>query len=226
MSTPPSRLGHPHSHARGAPVQIERVIPHRLCLRLALVLLGLCPGCAQTAEPVTLSSWQRSVERYIWDEGNGDPNVLRDMSWDDVHKGFSIVSDPQPARSTDAIGLLVGRRFVGQTGCFVFLVGLVNHQELQDLRPVALQVQAGHFHWAVGPPDQQALSVYRRRVTDDVSESGDRSVLPVFPRGADVFKIDVQGRQIFITNQPTGATWTLNVPSTTAPSTRSTLASG
>ena len=170
---------------------------------------------------MTLSSWQRSVERYVWDEGNGDPNVLRDMSWDDVHKGFAIMSDPEPARSVDAIGLLLGHRRVGDTGCFVFLVGLVRNQRLEDIRPVALYVDAGRFHWVVGASDRQVLIVYRRADASESPPGPVRSAQPPFPSPSDSFRLDVRGGEIIITHQGSGATWKLAVlPSsqTTRPS--------
>jgi hypothetical protein len=192
------------------PIRLDRWAGRSSLLVLLLLLPACCCGCAETPEPVTISSWQRSVERYVWDEGNGDPNVLRDLSWDDVHKGFAIMSDPEPARSTDAIGLLLGHRRVGQTGCFIFLVGLVDHQHLEDLRPVALYFEAGQFHRIVGPSDQQALSTYRR--DNPGGTAGPPSHGPAFPRQVDAFSLDVQGEQISIMDRSSGASWKLAVP--------------
>lgn len=182
----------------------------RSALVLCLLLLACCSGCADVSQPVTLSSWQRSVERYVWDEGNGDPNVLRDMSWDDVHKGFAIMSDPEPGRSVDAIGLLLGHRRVGDTGFFVFLVGLVRNQRLQDVQPVALYVDAGRFHWVVGASDRQVIDAYRRADASN-APSGPARAGSAFPNQADSFRLDVRGGEILITHQPSGATWKLTV---------------
>lgn len=130
-------------------------------LALLLLLLSLT-GCANEPEPVSVATWRHSVERYVWDQGNGDPNVLRDMSWDDVHKGFATMSDPHPARSTDAIGLLVGHPHVHGRAYFVFLLGLVRQGRLQAIQPLALRVDAGRFQWIAAPPDPAALGAYQR----------------------------------------------------------------
>jgi len=194
------------------PIRLDRWAGRPSLLVLLLLLPACCCGCAETPEPVTISSWQRSVERYVWDEGNGDPNVLRDLSWDDVHKGFAIMSDPEPARSTDAIGLLLGHPRVGQTGCFIFLLALVNHRHLEELRPVALNVEAGQFRWIVGTSDPQALSTYRRDDPPGAPRPPPNG--PVFPRQADTFTLDVQGEQISITERATGGSWKLAIPPT------------
>ena len=188
-----------------------------------LLLLCSMPGCAGDPEPVSLSTWQQSVERYVWDQGNGDPNVLRDMSWDDVHKGFAVISDPQPARSSDAIGLLLGHPRVGDTACFVFLIAVVTRQRLESLQPVALRVERGKFDWIVGSPDRAATESYRRWGARQPSGDAADPRGPPFPRPGDSFRLDVEKDELLITHQPTGTTWSLRLPSaapvpgTTAP---------
>ena len=44
---------------------------------------------------------------------NGDPNCLRDMTWDAARKGFSQVGDASPDSSTDVNGILLGRKEAG-----------------------------------------------------------------------------------------------------------------
>jgi hypothetical protein len=169
-------------------------------------------GCASDPEPVSLTFWQQSVEHYVWDQGNGDPNVLRDMSWDDVHKGFAVMSDPQPARSSDAIGLLLGHPLVGGTPSFVFLVAMVNRQQLQSLQPVALRVDAGKFEWIVGPSGRAAFDAYRHWGAPNRSADTPGPRGPPFPRPGDSFRLDIADGELLITHQPTGITWALNVP--------------
>jgi hypothetical protein len=190
---------------------MTRVAPGWL---LAALLLGQTTGCASGPEPVSLSSWQQSVERYVWDQGNGDPNVLRDMSWDDVHKGFAVMSDSQPAQSNDAIGLLLGHPRVGDDSCFVFLVALVNRQQLESLQPVALRVRGGKFDWIIGPSSRPALDAYRRWGAQNPSDDTPSSRGPPFPRAGDSFRVDVVHSELFITHQPTGISWSLTTPAT------------
>src|SRR5579863_4204326 len=67
--------------------------PSRMAWALLALTLLLISGCAVDgpSEPVSLSSWQKDLEQYVWDQANGDPDVLREMSWDDVHRGFAII---------------------------------------------------------------------------------------------------------------------------------------
>jgi len=183
-------------------------------LLVTALLLGQATGCASNSEPVSVSSWQQSVEHYVWDQGNGDPNVLRDMSWDDVHKGFAVMSEAQPAQSNDAIGLLLGHPRVGDAPCFVFLVALVSHQQLESLQPVALRVQGGKFDWIIGRSSRPALDAYRRWEAQKPSDDSAGSGGPPFPRAGDSFRVDVVNDELFITHQPTGISWSLTTPAT------------
>ena len=183
-------------------------------LFLTALFLGLTTGCASDPEPVSLSSWQQSVEHYVWDQGNGDPNVLRDMSWDDVHKGFAVMSNAQPAQSNDAIGLLLGHPRIGDAACFVFLVALVNRQQLDSLQPVALRVQSGKFDWIVGPSSRPALDTYRRWGAQTPSGDSPRPRGPPFPRAGDSFRLNAEGDELVITHQPSGVNWSLSLPAT------------
>jgi hypothetical protein len=173
-----------------------------------LVASFLGTGCTvdPPAQPVTLQSWQHNLEDYVWEQANGDPNVLRDMSWDDVHHGFAIISDPLPVRSTDAIGLLVDHRRIENQPYFIFLFGLVRDRMLTELRPVALNVNHGRFRWVVGANDPLALELYRGAS----SSTG-------FPGPQDEFDLTVAGNQLEIVHPPSGARWRLVLTASTQP---------
>jgi hypothetical protein len=177
-------------------------------VRAILLLALLGTGCAlePAPEPVTLESWQKNLEQYVWNEANGDPNVLRDMSWDDVHRGFAIMSDPLPQRSTDAIGLLVAHGRIEDQPAFVFLFALVRDRVPIEMRAVFLSVQAGQFHWLVGEQDPVALELYRR------NWSG-----PGFPRLMDTFKVESMGGRVSIAHEQSGARWSVAVGATSRP---------
>jgi len=172
--------------------------------RLALLSLALLlGGCASDGmdDPVSIPYWQRSLERYVWDHGNGDPNVLRDMSWDDVHRGFAVMSDPLPDRSTDAIGLLLAHRSVAGSKYFIFLVGVMGGKEVQDLRPIALNVERGRFKWSVGAEQPKALAAYRRHLHDS------HSLPRRFPAADDTFQVEIEKDRISIVHDQSGAAW-------------------
>jgi hypothetical protein len=171
-----------------------------------LLVLLFGSGCTvdPPAQPVTLQFWQQTLEDYVWDQANGDPNVLRDMSWDDVHHGFSVISGPLPLRSTDAIGLLLDHRRLDSQPYFIFLFGLVRDRVLMKLRPVALSVKSGRFQWFVGADDPVALELYR---SDSLSAG--------FPAPDDEFDVFVRGDQIEIIHPRSGARWQLALTAST-----------
>jgi len=179
-------------------------------VRILLMLLPAClAGCGlDPADPPTVHSWQRTVEHYVWERGNGDPNVLADTSWDDVHRGLAVIGDPVPDRSTDQVGLLVAHRILDGKPYFVFLLGSITRGILTDLRPVALQVEAGEFNWTIGSPNPDALALYRAWSEAD-RKRGDRSdpQPPPFPRPQENFLVTVRDDRIDIRHTESGAEW-------------------
>jgi ribosomal protein S30 len=210
--------------ARRSSFPVDLALPAPLCpglcglrARVALfafacVLALVVPGCATepNAPPPTFSTWQHNLEQYVWDRGNGDPNVLADMSWDDVHKGFAVIGDALPDRSTDEIGLLLAHRMLDGKPWFLFLVGTVRHQILEDLRPVALNVEGSDFHWSVGASDERSLSLYRAWSEADRSrtEPPDPNA-PPFPRPQETFDVTVRRDAFIVRHEDSGAEWEL-----------------
>lgn len=187
----------------------HRILPTcGLCICLPIVLFSVA-GCGlDSPGPPTIRTWQQNVERYVWEHGNGDPNVLADTSWDDVHRGLAVIGDPIPDRSTDQIGLLVAHRILDGKPYFVFLLGSITRGILTDLRPVALQVEAGEFNWTIGSPNPDALALYRAWSEAD-RKRGNRSdpQPPPFPRPRDDFAVTVIDDRIDIRHSESGAEW-------------------
>lgn len=184
-----------------------------VALTLFACLGAFClPGCITepAADPRSLSAWQRTLEQYVWDRANGDPNVLADVSWDDVHKGFAVIGDALPDRSTDEIGLLLAHRMVDGRPWFLFLLGAVRERNLEDLRPVALNVEAGDFHWSVGAPNEKSLSLYRAWSEADRSrEEPPDPNAPPFPRPQETFEVTVRRDTFIVSHEESGAEWEL-----------------
>jgi hypothetical protein len=196
----------------------------RLSLALSILLLLAITGCQQ--EQVSLRTWQDSVEHYVWDEANGDPAALRDLPTPGRWKGFSLISENNPASSTDINGVLLGHRTIGSKTYFIYLVGLVQQQKVQEIRLAALNASSDGFHWTYDRKDDGSLGVYR-----DFENARWRKLFPQrgdgpwsctgFPCEGDVFKLTVSDGKITATHEQSGASWALEFPqgsSTTAPS--------
>jgi hypothetical protein len=175
------------------------------------MLLPFAGGCGiEPSDPPTVQSWQQSLEKYVWDRGNGDPNVLADQSWDDVHRGFAVIGDPLPDRSIDQIGLLVAHRMFHGKPYFLYLLATVRHQELQGLRAVALQVEGDAFHWSIGDDDPKSLALYQSWSDADRARDPSRSLRPPpFPGNEESFMVSIEEDQFLIRHGESGAQWSV-----------------
>jgi len=187
-------------------------------LVLLPLLLLLSPGCST---PVTLDSWQKSVEDYIWQEANGDPNSLRNIPSAYPYKQFSVFSHKNPNESTDAVGLLLAHRQINARPGFIFLLALVNNRSVQDIRLAAMTPDPAQFLWTLSPPNPQSLQTYRLykqnlwRKTDP-----DRPDIPpsalAFPGEDDLFDIAISPARITVTHRQSRAQWAISLPAATA----------
>ena len=184
---------------------------NRIALPLVLTLAYLLQGCAIEPAPATsISQWQQGLERYVWEQGNGDPAVLRDATWDDVHPGFATLGDPLPDRSTDVYGLLLAHPTVSNHAYFVFLVTVVHNQVIEQMLPVALEIEAGNFHWTEGASDETQT---RRYVEWHTTES-QVSTSFHFPARDDAFDVYTEDNAVSISHEQSGAVWRVELPST------------
>lgn len=192
-------------------------------IALVVVMFPLFDGgCGiEPSDPPTVQSWQQSLEKYVWDRGNGDPNVLADLSWDDIHRGFAVIGDPLPDRSTDQIGLLVAHRTLEDKPYFVFLLATVRCQDLAGLRAVALQVDGDAFNWTIGDDDPKALALFRNwSDANSARDAGQSLRHPLFPGSASTFVVTIEGDQFVIRHDESGAQWSVR-PATAVGSTAS-----
>jgi hypothetical protein len=174
-----------------------------------LILIG-ASGCQQ----VSLRSWRGGVEHYLADQANGDPSALRDLPTPGPWKGFSVISENDPASATDVNGVLLAHRQIGLRMYFIYLVGLVRQQQVQDIRLALYSASPDASEWRSSRSNSEALGVYRdykdaqwkklfpQRVDAPWSYSG-------FPCEGDVFKISVAGSRVTATHEQSGAQWTL-----------------
>ena len=187
------------------------------------VLLCLAAGCQQQ---VTLRTWRDEVEHYVWDQGNGDPTVLRDLPTPGSWKGFSIISENDAASATDVNGVLLAHRSIGSKNYFVYLVGLVEKQQVRDIRLALMNELGDGYEWRSSRRNNEALKTYVDFKTGQWKKLfPDRADGPwsysSFPSEGDVFKIAVAGNRVTATHEASGAQWMLELPQggpTTAPS--------
>jgi hypothetical protein len=194
----------------------------------ALVAAGGCSGDA------ALRAWQRSLEEYVTDHGNGDPNVLRAIAEDPSESDFGLIGARSsgvlfvfPAR-TDVAGLLIGHRRVADRAWYIYMVGAVKYhgsfsnfplddEELRDLRPAAFSAQGGRYEWALGERDEEAMRLYRRPQLEawrrsDPSRKNASEAPMTFPTPADDWRIETTGETIRVTDDHSGASWSLPIP--------------
>jgi len=192
-----------------------------------LILLAMCFsfGCQQH---VSLDSWKQSVEHYVWDQANGDPTILRDLPTQGQWKGFAVISDNDPQSATDINGLLLAHRAIGPNPYFIFLIGIVDHQQVSDIRLAALRASFSVNNSATTEKNPQAFDAYHH-----FHDSAWRALYPGrsngpwahtgFPCEGDDFKLSISGQRVTATHTQSGANWFLEV-SPEAPTTAPSLA--
>jgi hypothetical protein len=186
--------------------------PGRLLL---LSLLVVASGCRSGSSSTDIQPWQRGVEQYLAQKNN-DPEALREVTLEDSRRGFAVLGGLDPRKSTDQRGLLVAHKVVGDRPWFVYVVGVVKNDVVQNLRLVALSAAGGQTLWRVGERDPQAFKLYHDHALNDWrQQSGDHGKPPVqyttFPRASDVFDVTVEGTLIRAKHVASGAQFAVDV---------------
>jgi len=170
-------------------------------------------GCGTS---VSISTWQQKLEQYVRTDGRGDPNVLRNVMLDDSRPGFAVISAEDPKHSTDARGLLLAHKRIGDRPWFIYLVGLVKDEKVDDIRLAAVSPRSGQFRWATSPKNPKSLSSYRNfNVNLGKQRMPGQKEPPMgyfgFPREEDRFNLEVQGNRVEVVHEQSGAHWTTTV---------------
>jgi hypothetical protein len=200
----------------------------RAALVLGAIVLAGAGGCASP-----LHAWQKSLERYVKKEGNGDLNVLRQPEGSPAEGDFSMLGARRggfpffaPTR-TDAHGELLGRREILGEDWFIYLLGMVeyrgtladwpvNDPRLTDVRLVAVTARGMKLQWRAALPDPAALEQYTRPQLDAWRRSDpSRAQAPEgptrFPTPADRLVLSVEGDAITASDGHSGARWRLEI---------------
>src|SRR6476661_8232705 len=112
------------------PQRIGKLLASSLLLAL---LCGAGGGCSSSA---SISGWRDAVERYVKDEGGGDPSVLKELTIDrsGTVRGFALLGGDRATESTDARAILLAHRPINEQLWFIYLVGIVQNQQTTDIR--------------------------------------------------------------------------------------------
>jgi hypothetical protein len=187
---------------------------HRIILPL-IAALPLLTGCGGTpTRSVSLNSWQSNVEHYVKDTGRGDPASLGRTTLPDGRHGFAVIGDPIVKSSTDATGVLLGFRHYRGKPAFIYLVGLINHGQVTDIRLAAVSFDNSKAQWTMSPANKSALEAYERYKADLWHQRfPDRKDAPpeyqTFPSPDDGFTLDPTGNSYTATHTASAVKWTL-----------------
>jgi hypothetical protein len=217
MSSPKPR-GHAHAATRFT--CLERSVrrghgtPALLVLLLLIPLLCGCNGAA--SQNTSLPGWQHAVEAYVHDIGKDDPAALGEVQLAGGRLGFAVLGNPVPTESQDAVGVLLAHRPIAGKPAFIYLVGVVNKQEVRDIRLALLTFEDGKPRWSLSPANSAALDAYRKH-RDAVwrHQFPGRKDPPAdalnFPAASDVFSLSSDAQRITVAHAASGASWTLTV---------------
>ena len=182
------------------------------CL-IAAALAFASTGCTRQ---VGLSTWQDSVERYVRDQGDGDPASLRDVTLPDSRRGFAAIGDPNPESSSDVYGVLLGHRELADRHWFIYLIGHVRNLAVVDIRIAAVSFRQEDISWLMGANDSDQLANYCAFHQDEYTARFAPLAPPQsrssFPQPGDVFDMAIDPPDVVVTHQGSGATWRLGIP--------------
>jgi hypothetical protein len=184
-----------------------------VAVALVLMCALISAGCGGGA---SIQSWQHGVEQYIKQTGRGDPTVLRDVKLPDGRRGFSVLGAPDARQSQDVNAVLLGHATVQGKPCFIYLLGVVEKFEVQDIRLATLAITNGKYEWQIGKEDDQALKTYRAHNERIGRERfPDRKSAPaaytMFPQSGDEFELNVAENSVTATHRASGARWGLSL---------------
>ncbi len=176
-------------------------------LGIACLLMLFAGGCAEPGPgprpmTVTLATWQNAVEQYVRDQGNGDPNVLRDTTLPNSQRGFALIGEADVEHSSDADGLLLGHRLIAGREWFIYLVGLIHQGAVRDIRLVGFCWSPDKTWWQVSPPNPGSLQRYANVQSQD-------AIFPVFPAKKDHFGLAITDHVAVAIHRESGASWEL-----------------
>jgi hypothetical protein len=191
-----------------------RLLPVRCALVLCAAMAG--SGCG-SGRNVTVGFWQKNIEQYVRQQGKGDPTVLRDLSLPDTRRGFSAIGSDSPADSYDANGVLLGFRQVQGHEWFIYLVGVIRKQNVEEIRLAALHTDGAKFEWRTGANNPAALQKYREYGQQLWRKRFPQRGAPPpsylgFPRAEDQFQLTVNDSRITTKHVASGAQWELALP--------------
>lgn len=185
---------------------------------LFCALLTVAGGCARSA---SLKTWQAGVDQYVKDKGN-NPEVLRTVTLDGTRAGFAVIGDIDPRKTTDARAILLAHKAIEAKPCFIYLVGIVKNQSVQDIRLAVVTFTTSPPTWHIGEKNADALKTYREGgVAMWHERSGERKVPPTyttFPRESDLFDVIITGPHVEARHAQTGAVFSAHVSPASAPS--------
>lgn len=180
---------------------------------LTTALAGI--GCSSGGS-ASVDSWQRDLVKFVELKKN-DPNALRDTTINSNRPGFGIIGGENPAKSRDAWGVLLGHPVIEGRPWFVYLVGIVDEQKVEDIRLAAVSFAGGKPTWRITKENQRALHQYQVHGRDvwHKAHPNTKNVPPeftTFPRDADRFDLALQDKQIDVTHTDSAAHWRLTLP--------------
>ncbi len=184
---------------------------------LVLIAIGLVTtGCASTRESVSLKKWQGDLQKYVTNSGNGDMNSLRGTQVTPDRPGFRVFSNDRADDADDIAGVLVGATEYDGRLWYLYLVGEIEKENVQDIRAAAVSQQALKYEWREGPRDPTALATYLAHLDTAWREAHPDHTQPPrgalnFPAAIDKFEWVARGDMVTVRETVSGAEWNVDL---------------
>ncbi len=183
-------------------------LPH--CLLVGMIML-VAAGCSRH---VSVDTWQGTLEQFAQQHANNDLAFLRDYNSDAPRRTFNVIGTADPKKSTDVIGVLLGRRVVNDSAWYIFLVGQQRNGVVEDIRIAMISDDTSSRQWLISDEESSGLAAYQQykqqlwklrhpgRTTPPLSYTS-------FPGEDDDFHLDVDGNRVMVVEKNSHARWML-----------------
>jgi len=178
-------------------------------LIMGCFVLGLAGCGGGTGVKPTYDGWKSSIQNHADTRGDGDINALRSSDSQSEHIAYNVIGSERPEKSTDVNSILLGSRSILGQDWYVFIVGMVEAGDVQDIRVAAARNGTPGLVWQFGLDDPAPISTYRAAKLRS-RQRGDSGTIG-FPLEEDQFSLESTGSLITVVEKPSGARWTLGL---------------
>jgi hypothetical protein len=172
-----------------------------------LLVAALAVGGCTTSQPIEL--WQKRVAQFVTEEGHGDITSLRGTEPGEPRPVFGVTDG-----KVEVQGILLGRSTLNHEQWWTYIVGVMKHDDVTDLRVIGVTDVDGDVTFSQSSENEAALERYRNYrlkhwATYRLESASDSDFTCSFPGPNDSFTLHGAANTVTVTERQSGTRWTL-----------------